>query len=176
MGDPQELFNAVLMITHPDQYVQCVKLSRYVMSQTELVHREPRVREWPSVFTGISVISNRLTGEHHDVRGTDAGLDLLACAGDPEKSVMDLCDLGIQLKYNSGTVVLLASRVVWYAVHGWERGDRVCFAQWMRARLIGEAEKLFNEDMVDADGRVRGRTPWATVGASYDMLGQLRTI
>ena len=62
--------------------------------------------EWQSVYTGINVISNRLTPAHRDSKGRPEWFNTLAnyCDGDSQPR-LQITDLGLDLEYSSGTVV-----------------------------------------------------------------------
>lgn len=89
--------------------------------------------EWQSVYTGVAVISNRVTPSHRDSKGRPAWYDTLAnyCNEDSRPRLL-IKDLGMDLKYSSGTVVSLCGSVFEHEVRSWARGDRACYAHFMR--------------------------------------------
>lgn len=88
---------------------------------------------WNSVFTGIQVISNRVTPAHRDRKGRPEWFDLLVSIGDscilPRLLINDL---GLDMAYRSGTVVALCGTVFEHEVRSWGKGERVCYAHFMR--------------------------------------------
>jgi hypothetical protein len=90
-------------------------------------------KQWQSVYTGIAVISNRLTPPHRDSRGKPEWFDLLLnYAGNDSNPKLLINDLGLELDYSSGTVVGLCGTIFQHEVGYWGEGDRVCYAHFMR--------------------------------------------
>lgn len=92
--------------------------------------------EWQSVYTGINVISNRLTPAHRDSKGRPEWFDTLAnyCDGDSQPR-LQITDLGLDLEYSSGTVVGFCGSIFEHEVQSWGTGDRVCQAHFMREEV-----------------------------------------
>ena len=89
--------------------------------------------EWQSIYTGIQIISNRITPRHRDSKGRPEWFDLLASfCGAGSKPHLLVEDLGLDLEYSSGTVVGLCGTVFEHEVQAWGGGDRVCYAHFMR--------------------------------------------
>jgi hypothetical protein len=89
--------------------------------------------EWQSVYTGIQIISNRITPAHRDSKGRAEWFDLLASyTGGGSKPHLLVHDLGLDLEYSSGTVVGLCGTIFGHEVRAWGGGDRVCYAHFMR--------------------------------------------
>jgi hypothetical protein len=89
--------------------------------------------EWQSVYTGISIISNRVTPAHRDSRGRPEWFDTLMSYSDPAtKPRLEIQDLGLDLDYPSGSVVSLCGSIFEHGVKYWGDGDRVCYAHFMR--------------------------------------------
>jgi hypothetical protein len=90
-------------------------------------------REWQSVNSGISVISNRKTPSHRDTKGRIEWYDtLLSYSNGAARPRLSLNDLGMELEYSSGTVVGFCGTVLQHEVNSWGIGDRVCYAHFMR--------------------------------------------
>jgi|SRR5215510_5564535 len=92
----------------------------------------PHVRAWPSVFSGISVISNRKTLAHRDQGGWPQCYDLLLAAGNYSNALFSVPDVGAEFQYNPGTVVAICGKVLRHAVYDWSGGERLCYAHFMR--------------------------------------------
>lgn len=89
--------------------------------------------QWQSVYTGISVISNRRTPPHRDSKGRPEWYDmLLSYSGLFTRPRLCIGDVGLDLNYSSGTVVALCGSVLEHGVSSWGVGDRVCYAHFMR--------------------------------------------
>jgi hypothetical protein len=91
-------------------------------------------KQWQSVYTGIAIISNRVTPAHRDTKGKPEWFDLLVnyTGGDDSKPQLLIHDLGLELDYSSGTVVGLCGTIFEHEVKSWGEGDRVCYAHFMR--------------------------------------------
>lgn len=90
-------------------------------------------KQWQSVYTGIAVISNRVTPAHRDSKGKPEWFDLLMnYAGSGTNPKLLIRDLGLELNYSSGTVVGLCGTIFEHEVRSWGDGDRVCYAHFMR--------------------------------------------
>lgn len=90
-------------------------------------------KQWQSVYTGIAIISNRVTPGHRDRKGKPEWFDLLMnyAAADAKPKLL-IHDLGLELEYSSGTVVGLCGMIFEHEVKSWGDGDRVCYAHFMR--------------------------------------------
>jgi hypothetical protein len=119
-------------------------------------------RTWQSVYSGISVISNRRTPGHRDLKGRPEWFDtLLNYSEIGTRPRLFIEDLGLDLDYSSGTVVGLCGAVFRHEVRSWGVGDRVCYAHFMResvrkrldANAAGWVEReMYLNDAVDLDG------------------------
>jgi hypothetical protein len=92
--------------------------------------------KWQSVCTGVSVIGNRVTPYHRDNKGGYQLYDLLANyfeGGSPPRFLVS--DLGLDLNYPSGTVIGLCGKILEHGVKAWCRGERVCYAHFMREEV-----------------------------------------
>lgn len=94
-------------------------------------------REWQSVYSGIAIVSNRTTPTHRDSLGRSQWYDLLANYCDEDEAAgltprMLIKDLGLDLRYSSGTVIGFCGSVLEHEVESWGAGDRVCQARFMR--------------------------------------------
>lgn len=89
--------------------------------------------EWQSVYTGIAIISNRLTPFHRDSKGRPEWYDtLLNYSGSRARPRLIIKDLGLDMEYQSGTVVSFCGSIFEHGVGSWGNGERVCYAHFMR--------------------------------------------
>jgi hypothetical protein len=132
--------NIFLFLVHPEQFRASLEARQ--MSKEEDMSREggPRLQEgldvWHSCFTGMSIMINRRTPDHRDVKGTPGTYDLLQILGKPRKSILHVPNLGINLVYHSRTGVLLAGRSLRHGVPDWKGEDRICIARWLRQAVL----------------------------------------
>jgi hypothetical protein len=123
------LLSALLSVTHPKLY----DASMAAMTELgKLEEHKEAVSEWPSVLSGYQVISNRTTEDHRDFKSRAEWYDILATVGPYQKGVMKLRNLGAELKYETGSVVLIGGLLVRHEVEKFE-GERICFANFIRA-------------------------------------------
>jgi hypothetical protein len=163
MAIPQSFMNAVLMLVHPEQYMQGVLARRSAQSNPDIVGHNPAVTEWPSVMSGVSLIMNRKTPEHRDRNGHRTGYDLLLSLGSEEDVTLDLGDLGASLPYSPGTVNAICGRILTHSVKEWDRRrDRICYAHWLR------------ECMLQRTGSTDPFLTFSTVDRCQGMLGLKR--
>ena len=98
-----------------------------------LEQTEDIAENWQSVYSGISVICNRITPYHRDSKGRPEWYDTLVSYSGPSACpLLSIEDIGLQLKYSSGTVVSLCGTILKHQVLSWGIGDRVCYAHFMR--------------------------------------------
>jgi Oxygenase domain of the 2OGFeDO superfamily len=126
----ERLLNLTLSLIHPELFkcgleiLQKLRVSRQTM---EIANK------WQSVYTGIAIISNRITPRHRDTKGKPEWFDLLMnYAGSDANPKLLIRDLGLELQYSSGTVVCLCGMILEHEVGCWGNGDRVCYAHFMR--------------------------------------------
>jgi hypothetical protein len=129
----QELSNDILSLIHPTLYENASKALnclRHDRLTSWAAHR------WSSVFTGISVISNRRTIPHRDRLGSESWYDILIGSGSYNGAKMIIRDIGLTLDYSSGTAVAICGNVLLHEVEDWGDGDRICYAMFMRREVL----------------------------------------
>lgn len=110
------IMGGALSIIHPELYrvgiesIKALAVRPTIVSKAETL--DEILRSWSSPFSGLSVMNNRQTPLHRDNGGGYRWMDLLATVGTYKKGWMDLPGLGFRLRYNAGTVVAVAGRVV----------------------------------------------------------------
>jgi hypothetical protein len=155
----EAFFNAILLLTHPSQYYVSVCARNITLSNRTLIDREPRIQDWISLYTGISVMINRITPKHWDKNGPPSSFDLLASIGNPSDATIALSELELEFKYGGGTVFELTGRLLAHEVGDWGEGDRICYAHWLREQVL----KLYSLPL----------PPYATSAAALDMQAEL---
>ena len=86
--------NAILGIVHPDLY-QAGLEAKEAYEASEM---SKKPYHWPSVYSSIDVIANRLTPPHHDAGGAASSYDLLLSLGEGSPD-LHLAGVGVQLVY-----------------------------------------------------------------------------
>ena len=111
-------FNAMMKLRSPDTY--------------QNVETHENVPLWPSVYTGIAVISNRDTPRHYDINGCPPWYDLLVSCGTHKTAEFSIPKLEVTLSYSPQTVVAVCGKILSHEVVHWEGGERICMAHYMR--------------------------------------------
>ncbi|KAG1826373.1 hypothetical protein EV424DRAFT_1285766, partial [Suillus variegatus] len=83
---------------------------------------------WPSIFSGLEIIANRVTFSHRDAGGSPSLLDLLVSLGRNHHATLALADLKAELDYSPGTMVYISGRVLEHSVGPWLNGERFVIA------------------------------------------------
>jgi hypothetical protein len=129
-NEVERFLNLTLLLINPDLFQTGLLILRRLR---ELKSTKALAREWQSVYTGIAIICNRVTPSHRDSKARPEWFDTLvnySNNGSIPRLLIE--DLGLDLKYSSGTVVALCGRVLKHEVRAWGVGDRVCYAHFMR--------------------------------------------
>ena len=147
--DTEVLLNLTLSLIHPDLFDMGLDMLGMVRN---LETSEGIAEKWQSVYTGISIISNRFTPSHRDTKGRPEWFDLLVSyAGRGSRPRLVIKDLGLDFQYSSQTVVALCGSIFEHGVSSWGVGDRVCYAHFMREdvrkRLGVSPAGWVNQDM-----------------------------
>lgn len=129
ISESNAIVSAILAVIHPKLYDAGWQTTKH-LEATEICPRNILTR-WASVFSGVAVISNRITRSHRDVSSRDSWYDILATLGSYRDCMLNLPGLGISLEYGPGTVVGIAGKVLEHEVPSFD-GDRVCYAYFMR--------------------------------------------
>ncbi|KAF8073485.1 hypothetical protein FPV67DRAFT_1410605 [Lyophyllum atratum] len=113
-----------------------------------------------SVFTGISVIANRLTPSHVDHRSSRCWYDSLASVGPFSTAYLDFPDIRLRLSYDPCTVVNLCGNTSKHEVMDWSGGERVCMVHYLRSDVLdflgfGESGRVRQSDF-EARHRIPG--------------------
>lgn len=103
-----------------------------VMDTIKAQKSHDNVDMWPTHFSGVDVIVNRATPRHRDSGGAPQHFDALVSAGTHEEAHLDVPDVGLQLKYNPKTVIIICGRILSHRVQMWKGGERICFAHYMK--------------------------------------------
>jgi hypothetical protein len=130
-AQPEEFLNFVLLLIHPSLH----KTGSSILQILRNLEETSDVASlWTSVFTGISVISNRETPIHIDYNGRPEWYDLLTVKGShsSRSTRLDLPEMGLSLQYGPGSVVALSGQIFKHRVRFWGDGDRICYARFMR--------------------------------------------
>ncbi|KAG2108098.1 hypothetical protein BD769DRAFT_1352873 [Suillus cothurnatus] len=134
---PAVIASAALRVMHPRQYweglTNMVTLGS-LANEMELQQMPEKLCKWASVFSALSIVSNRETPFHRDTLSRMQWFDILTSVGHYSHARMLLPSLQIDLRYDSGVMVGMSGRAVRHGVHKVD-GDRICWAWYMRDNL-----------------------------------------
>lgn len=133
------ILNHILALTAPKQHKAGIEAQEKILEDDRQVltgKAKDTMNNWPSVFSGISVISNRITPPHRDRGGSFLDFDILASTGTHKKATLQLPDAGLTLGYQPGVVVLLLGKLLQHAAPSWKGGERACYAHFMRGNVL----------------------------------------
>jgi hypothetical protein len=103
----ENLCNIMVALIHPDLFhASQESISKIKNNQHLVAHYHENVQLWPSVFSAIQVIVNRLTPCHRDQGGFPTSYDLLLSLGTHTEARMTLRELGSTFRYTPGCVII----------------------------------------------------------------------
>lgn len=127
------ILSAILAVIHPELYEAGRETFKRLRENAGFRHQDVHrvLDRWTSAFSGLAVISNRISPIHRDGGSRNNWYDLLVTLGSYQGCDLELPGLGLSLDYPPGTVVGLSGTVVQHAVYG-RKKDRMCYAYFMR--------------------------------------------
>lgn len=90
------------------------------------------VSKWPSICSGVSIVSNRITQAHFDNKGYDNSYDFLLSGGYHTNCQLEVKSLGAKFLYGPGAFVAIYGKFLKHEVSGDWEGDRFCYAHYFR--------------------------------------------
>ena len=127
-------FNAITALTHKAMYTAGLN-AKNKLSEPDKLHNvamHENVSLWPSIYTGIGVITNRVTPPHRDNGGCVQWYDLLASCSMHSKATLDVAEIQATFAYPPGTVIQICGKILTHQVDSWVGGERICIAHYMR--------------------------------------------
>ncbi len=129
------LLTAILSVINPEVYragCECL-VSLQDHPDSGIAQAVPK---WGTPFSGVSAIFNRCTPLHRDPQGGRTMMDLLLSVGPYDNAAFELLGVSARFLYKSGTLIGVPSRTI---AHGASvaDGERVCFAYFMREKVMG---------------------------------------
>ena len=111
------LIGGILSIIQPLLFDMGVQALQALESDPKLCDNPERLREvlefWHVPFSGISVISNRVTPLHCNTGGQAEWMDLLLALGEYDNGRFGVPAFRYTFKYNPGTIVSHQEKGVW---------------------------------------------------------------
>ncbi|KAG1882124.1 hypothetical protein F4604DRAFT_1577838 [Suillus subluteus] len=84
--------------------------------------KSPAVSQWPSIFSGLEVIINRMTLSHRDPGSSTTLYDLLVSLGKGHAANISLADIRMELDYSPGTMLFISGMALEHSVGPWLGG------------------------------------------------------
>jgi len=129
-NDLERFINLTLSLINPGLFEMGLSM---LLKLRNLDESKDIAEKWQSVYSGISIVSNRITPAHRDSKGRPEWYDTLinysVCGAHPR---LLLEDLGLDFEYSSGTLVSFCGTILTHEVQHWGDGDRICYAHFMR--------------------------------------------
>ena len=139
MQETQPIINALTSFIAPHTYEagcksikEIKKIQRFRCAGTAFLNN---ILSWSSVFSGISVISNRKTKYHADKGGHRSVFDLLVSCGTHSDSKINVQEFKMSFQYHPGTVFAINGTFLHHGVDSWTGGDRICYAHYMKQKV-----------------------------------------
>lgn len=120
------------MLICPELYSLGNEAIRKLKTEPYLEKPHENVQLWPSFFSGIEVITNRITPLHRDPQAAPPVYDFLVSAGTHKEAWLDLPDVRARVEYKPGTVIAVCGKVLRHGVAAWDGGERICLAHFIR--------------------------------------------
>ena len=134
ISESNAILSAILAVIHPTLYDAGWQTTERLRKTPEIGPQDILSR-WASVFSGVSVISNRISPPHRDGSSRLHWYDLLVTLGSYRNCKLELPGIKLSLEYGPGTVVGISGSVLEHKVPKFE-GDRVCYAYFMRSNVV----------------------------------------
>jgi hypothetical protein len=87
---------------------------------------------WPTVYSAMDVIANRITPTHYDQGGADSFYDHLVSFGQDHDAHFVVDDLHGKFAYQPGTSILFSGKVLGHSVPQWSKGERMVIAHYTK--------------------------------------------
>lgn len=127
MQPMEQFLDAVLRVVHPELWTANIAAAEKLVQQ--LPSSAP---SWPTSFTGMDLIVNRVTPPHLDGGGAVTFYDHLLSLGFSHQATLALEDLEAEFAYGPGTSVFLTGKVLTHSVPAWSGGERVVIAHYSK--------------------------------------------
>ncbi|KAG2335981.1 hypothetical protein BDR05DRAFT_897390, partial [Suillus weaverae] len=129
-------WNAITAAVAPDLFqAGSAAISDALGQVSSNPNKSAAASQWPSIFSGLEVIVNRVTLSHRDPGGAPTLYDLLVSLGIGHTATMKLADVQAELDYFPGTILYIAGKVLEHSVGPWVNGDRIVIAHFMKDKV-----------------------------------------
>lgn len=123
----EQLLDAVLQIVHPDMHVANINARAKLLGSLCI----PRLT-WPTCYSGMDIIVNRITPPHCDAGGAYSFYSNLLSLGIGHDAQFCLDDLEAQFDYSPGTGIWFSGHGLHHLVPSWTKGERVVVSHYAK--------------------------------------------
>ena len=138
MQEVLALTNAVLAVTHPEQYAMAVEDAKQLRRMKSDMNRpeeaEAAFRLFPSVWHAASVICNRQAMVHQDKGTKPEWYDLLMTFGTDDDTLLEIPKLRYRFRYLPRTSVLFSGKSLAHGVSE-SKGERMAMAFYLKENI-----------------------------------------
>lgn len=130
----ERLINAVTAVVHPSLYGRLVSASIATAKREGWEKHRQMHALWPTVFGGLSTVTNRASPAHTDRLAPQHGFDCLSTHGVYRGGKLGFPQIKLTVAYNPGGLFFFSGSLLQHECMTWNirYGDRVCYARWMR--------------------------------------------
>jgi hypothetical protein len=118
--------------------IACHRSSRTVCCQTighaDILDLHEGLEHWHSVFTTITLITNRESPFHRDPKTNIHWYHLMLTVGNYNEVILELSAFSLPLLYNPGLICFISGKLVHYGV-SLTQGRRICYVNYMRESM-----------------------------------------
>lgn len=130
------LVTAIMSVIHPEQYAAGMRMNGELMKIDEL---KEVFAHWPSCFTAMQVIANRVSPLHLDPGTPYSAFDALATVGNFTGGHIKFPTLPIDIDQRPGSIAAFAGHLLPHEVTEF-KGDRVSFAWFLKDAVASWVE------------------------------------
>ena len=137
LSTTESLWNAITAASMPDLFQAGSAAMSKVLQEvsSSKSQKSTAASTWPSIFSGLEVIANRVTLSHRDPGGSPTLHDLLVSLGVGHNAKITLADVRAELDYFPGTMLFISGIVLEHAVGPWDLGERFVIAHFMKDKV-----------------------------------------
>ncbi|KAF9218814.1 hypothetical protein BS17DRAFT_686582, partial [Gyrodon lividus] len=110
------LIDTILVVAHTKLYNWSSAVIQQLCADEKILDLHGLIKEWPSVFTTITIVQNRETPLHQDPKSMPRGYNVFLSISSYEEAILELPTLGIQFCYTPGSAVLCSRLLMRHGV------------------------------------------------------------
>lgn len=137
MTEPCKAIDLFFRLIARPHYEQAKKAMEGLQSErSDLSSKDKQLAaKWPSVFTGCTLVSNRVTPAHRDKGAAHSEYSIVVSAGNHKGSHIEIRDANVRFHYPPGAVLAFSGSLFQHRVQDWGEGERLCGAFFMKEKV-----------------------------------------